>query len=95
MFDNRNLTDKLSIISYLDGVVDVRELARLFVYDPRACEKFVKKVIQSVDIDNSGNLSFAEFLMLMVKTEGVEGVKSAFQSYDTGEVFSLIIPYVT
>ena len=41
-------------------------------------------MIKSVDIDNSGNLSFAEFLMLMVKTEGVEGVKLAFQSYDTG-----------
>ena len=32
-----------------------------------------------VDIDNSGNLSFSEFLMLMVKTEGVEGVRAAFQ----------------
>ena len=31
----------------LDGCVDVRELARLFVYDPRACEKFVKKVIDT------------------------------------------------
>jgi len=65
-----------------DGCVDVRELARLFVYDPRACEKFVKKIIDTVDIDNSGNLSFSEFLMLMVKTEGVEGVRAAFQSYD-------------
>ena len=89
--------------------MDVRELARLFVYDPRACEKFVKKIIDTgrvcqlipnrkalwcqnyllgeqkvdkpvkVDIDNSGNLSFSEFLMLMVKTEGVEGVRAAFQ----------------
>ena len=39
-----------------------------------------------MDIDNSGNLNFAEFLMLMVKTEGVEGVKIAFDSYDTGEI---------
>ena len=38
-----------------------------------------------MDIDNSGNLNFAEFLMLMVKTEGVEGVRIAFDSYDTGE----------
>ena len=27
--------------------MDVRELARLFVYDPRACEKFVKKIIDT------------------------------------------------
>ena len=33
--------------SCLDGCVDVRELARLFVYDPRACEKFVKKIIDT------------------------------------------------
>merc|ERR1712037_23 len=24
-----------------DGTIDVRELARLFVYDPTACEKFI------------------------------------------------------
>ena len=29
------------IISYSDGTIDVRELARLFVYDPTACEKFI------------------------------------------------------
>ena len=27
--------------------------------------------------------SFPEFLMLMCKTEGIDGVKAAFQSYDT------------
>ena len=41
-------------------------------------EKKVDKPLK-VDIDNSGNLSFSEFLMLMVKTEGVEGVRAAFQ----------------
>lgn len=38
---------QLYTTSYLDGCVDVRELARLFVYDPRACEKFVKKIIDT------------------------------------------------
>ncbi|CAG5083095.1 Oidioi.mRNA.OKI2018_I69.PAR.g10277.t1.cds [Oikopleura dioica] len=65
-----------------DGTIDVRELARLFVYDPTACEKFISHVIDSVDVDNSGTLNFTEFLMLMVKTEGLEGVRHVFQSYD-------------
>ena len=39
-------------------------------------------VIDSVDVDNSGTLNFTEFLMLMVKTEGLEGVRHVFQSYD-------------
>ena len=66
-------------IYILDGFIDVRELARLFVYDPDACEKFITKIIDSVDIDNSGTLNFSEFLMLMVKTEGLDGVRAAFQ----------------
>ena len=57
----------------------MRELARLFVYDPDACEHFIGKVIHSVDIDNSGTLNFSEFLMLMVKNEGLDGVRQAFQ----------------
>ena len=60
-------------------MIDVRELARLFWYDPDACEEFIKKIIHSVDIDNSGTLSFNEFLVLMVKTDGLESVKQAFQ----------------
>ena len=40
----------------------------------------ISKVIHSVDVDHSGDLSFAEFLMLMVKTEGVEGVKVIFKN---------------
>lgn len=60
-------------------MIDIRELARLFVYDPAACEKFISSIIDSVDIDKSGTLSFSEFLMLMVKQEGLEGVKQAFQ----------------
>ena len=84
------------ILAFLDGTIDVRELARLFVYDPTACEKFISHgnqrgarrdedislVIDSVDVDNSGTLNFTEFLMLMVKTEGLEGVRHVFQSYD-------------
>ena len=66
-------------IFILDGMIDIRELARLFVYDPAACEKFISSIIDSVDIDKSGTLSFSEFLMLMVKQEGLEGVKQAFQ----------------
>ena len=49
------------------------------MYDPDACEKFITKIIDSVDIDNSGTLNFSEFLMLMVKQEGLDGVKAAFQ----------------
>ena len=84
--------------------MDVRELARLFVYDPLACETFIGKIIDTVDMDSNGALrsdkifsfftiffyekklsmqSFPEFLMLMCKTEGIDGVKAAFQSYDT------------
>ena len=65
----------------------VSNLSRRFVLCGNIKINFIlnfTQVIKSVDIDNSGNLSFAEFLMLMVKTEGVEGVKLAFQSYDTG-----------
>ena len=33
-------------------------------------------------IDTSGTLNFAEFLVLMVKNFGVNGVQDAFLSYD-------------
>merc|ERR1711970_412434 len=68
-----------------DGLIDVRELARLFVYDPRACEEFVRRIIDTVDIDENGKLSFSEFIILMVRTDGMDGVKAAFQSYDTND----------
>jgi Ca2+-binding EF-hand superfamily protein len=37
-----------------------------------------------VDVDNSGTLNFKEF-MLIVKTEGLEGVRHGFQSYDVDD----------
>ena len=33
-------------------------------------------------VDTSGTLNFAEFLVLMVKNFGVNGVQDAFLSYD-------------
>ena len=36
------------ISAYLDGTIDVRELARLFVYDPTACEKFISHGKQNI-----------------------------------------------
>ena len=56
----------------------------------RICFLAKIKVVKpsQVDIDNSGNLSFSEFLMLMVKTEGVEGVRAAFQ---VGRIVTLSI----
>ena len=41
-----------NIKSHSDGTIDVRELARLFVYDPSACEKFIghgEIIFQTVD----------------------------------------------
>ena len=34
----------------------MRELARLFVYDPLACETFIGKIIDTVDMDSNGAL---------------------------------------
>ena len=45
-------------------------------------ERFLQKMIQHIDLDNSGTLNFAEFLILLVKQQGVDGVQRAFLSYD-------------
>ena len=67
----------------LDGLIDVRELARLFVYDPQACEEFVRRIIDTVDIDENGKLSFSEFIILMVRNDGMDGVKVTIYSVDS------------
>ena len=36
-----NYSSVIFLTLILDGTIDVRELARLFVYDPTACEKFI------------------------------------------------------
>ena len=41
--------------------MDVRELARLFVYDPLACEAFIGKIIDTVDMDSNGALRLDSF----------------------------------
>ena len=39
-------------------------------------------MIAHVDLQTTGSLNFAEFLVLMVKQQGVNGVQRAFLSYD-------------
>merc|ERR1712150_435682 len=64
------------------GKIDVKELADILSNDMVGVERFLQKMIQHVDLDNSGTLNFAEFLILMVKQHGVNGVQRAFLSYD-------------
>ena len=53
-------------------MIDIRELARLFVYDPDACENFISKIIDSVDIDkrngNRKNVAFNALKNLLLST---------------------------
>ena len=39
-------------------------------------------MIDHVEFSSTGTLNFAEFLVLMVKSQGVNGVQRAFFSYD-------------
>jgi len=53
------------------------------VYDPQACEEFVRRIIDTVDIDENGKLSFSEFIILMVRNDGMDGVKVTIYSVDS------------
>ncbi|CBY20215.1 unnamed protein product [Oikopleura dioica] len=64
------------------GNIDLQSLNKLFEQDLEAVEKFLEGIMNSVDLDNGGTLNFAEFLVLMVKQHGVNGVQRAFLSYD-------------
>ena len=50
--------------------------------DLQGTENFLESVIDSVDLGSGGTLNFAEFLVLMVKQQGVNGVQRTFLSYD-------------
>jgi len=65
-----------------NGEIDVKDLAKVFEMDLQGTENFLESVIDSVDLGSGGTLNFAEFLVLMVKQQGVNGVQRTFLSYD-------------
>ena len=48
----------------------------------KGTEQFLEKMIDHIELSTTGTLNFAEFLVLMVKSQGVNGVQHAFLSYD-------------
>lgn len=64
------------------GEIDVTELSKVFETDMKGTEQFLEKMIDHVELSSTGTLNFAEFLVLMVKSQGVNGVQRAFLSYD-------------
>ena len=45
-------------------------------------EKFLEAIMDTIEVDQEKKLSFAEFLVIMVKRNGVNGVQNAFLSQD-------------
>ena len=64
------------------GEIDVTELSKVFETDMQGTEQFLERMIDHVEFSSTGTLNFAEFLVLMVKSQGVNGVQRAFFSYD-------------
>lgn len=54
----------------------------MFESDLSGTERFLEQMINHVELETGGSLNFAEFLVLMVKQQGVNGVQRAFLSYD-------------
>ncbi|CAG5109928.1 Oidioi.mRNA.OKI2018_I69.chr2.g4397.t1.cds [Oikopleura dioica] len=66
----------------LGNSVPVDSLNNLFAKDPVAIEKFLEAIMDTIEVDQEKKLSFAEFLVIMVKRKGVNGVQNAFLSQD-------------
>lgn len=64
------------------GVLELGQLTAIFEADLQGTEKFLEQIIDHVDLERNATLNFAEFLVLMVKSQGVNGVQRAFLSYD-------------
>ena len=52
------------------GEIDVTELSKVFETDMKGTEQFLEKMIDHVELSSTGTLNFAEFLVLMVKSQG-------------------------
>ena len=63
-------------------ISSTKNFRAIFEADLQGTEKFLEQIIDHVDLERNATLNFAEFLVLMVKSQGVNGVQRAFLSYD-------------
>ena len=49
-----------------------------FYKDPKAMENYLSKSFKTLEISATGSLTTVEFLVLMVKSQGVNGIHEAF-----------------
>ena len=90
--EKRLLTDSMTdasvkgLISDLLAVsndsVDIVQLSKLMSQDITGVENYLSSSVADIDLGESANLNFSQFLILMVKKLGVDGVQKAFMSQD-------------
>ena len=62
---------ELSYVSYFFfKKILTSDFSKVFETDMKGTEQFLEKMIDHVELSSTGTLNFAEFLVLMVKSQG-------------------------